>query len=141
MKTQRMAVIAALAVVTGCMDDGQLPTDPRAAQFYTQSGPGGSTFTVGCDAGDLIAAIDAANQLPSATLNLASGCVYHLTSPNNISAVTGINGLPVIRSSQTINGNGATIMRDPGSDFRLFFVMNSDSIEEQEQGGGNLTMS
>lgn len=86
-----------------------------------------ATFDVGCGASradDLIDAINGANNNGQAdTINLTAGCAYTLTFVDNSDA-TGSNGLPRIVSPITINGNGATILRDPTTpfDFRLFFV-------------------
>src|SRR5437762_6013077 len=61
---------------------------------------------VPCAAGQagLVAAINAANFAGGGTINLAAGCHYSLTTPDN-----GENGLPVVTSQIAMNGNGATI--------------------------------
>jgi len=61
---------------------------------------------VPCAAGaaGLVAAINAANSAGSGTINLAAGCHYSLTTPDN-----GENGLPAVTSQIVMNGNGATI--------------------------------
>jgi hypothetical protein len=55
-------------------------------------------------AAGLVAAINAANSGGGGTINLAAGCDYSLTTPDN-----GENGLPVVTSVIAVNGNGATI--------------------------------
>jgi predicted outer membrane repeat protein len=55
-------------------------------------------------AAGLVAAINAANSAGSGTINLAAGCHYSLTTPDN-----GENGLPAVTSQIVMNGNGATI--------------------------------
>src|SRR5438128_2374981 len=87
-----------------------------------------ATFNVGCGVNNavnvqtLINAIKAANDEinnPGAdTISLAAGCIYTLTAADN-----GSNGLPVVTSTITIDGNGATITRDSGApSFRIFDV-------------------
>lgn len=83
-------------------------------------------MNVGCSVSELIAAINTANANDEAdTLELSSGCVYTLAAPDNEA-----NGLPVISSEITLNGNGAQIQRDPGAaEFRILQV------------NGNLTLN
>lgn len=66
------------------------------------TGNGGKVPCAGQTA--LVDAINAANSAGGATLRLAHGCDYQLTSADN-----GENGLPVITSAITIDGNQATI--------------------------------
>ena len=75
-----------------------------------------------CNASDLINAINTANgNSESDTITLTAGCTYTLTAPNNY--WYGPTGLPPITSIITINGNGATILRNTSStNFRLFYV-------------------
>jgi hypothetical protein len=82
-----------------------------------------ATYNVGNgDVAGLIAAITAANSSPAPnTINLASAGTYTLTAVDN-----GVNGLPAITNSMTINGNGATIQRSSAAgtpDFRFFLVL------------------
>ena len=63
-----------------------------------------------------MAAIDAANTAGGGTLNLAHHCHYQLTTSPDSSQ----NGLPVITTAITINGNHATI--DGTGSFRVFEV-------------------
>lgn len=78
------------------------------------------------DVAGLISAIEAANADPAAdTIRLENG-TYTLTALYDSNA-----GLPAIISPVTIEGNGATIRRDPNSvDFRVFSVA----------GDGDLTL-
>jgi hypothetical protein len=77
------------------------------------------------DVAGLIAAIDTANGNGQAdTINLAPGGTYTLTVINNTD-----NGLPIITSQITINGNGATIQRSSAvgtPDFRIINASNGD---------------
>jgi hypothetical protein len=99
------------------------------------SGPAGATTASRVACGDvygttgLVAAINAANAGAGGTISLAGGCTYTLTTPNDSS-----NGLPVVTSTVTINGNGSSIARSqaPGTaDFRIFEV----------DAPGNLTLN
>ena len=90
---------------------------------------------VGCDVTELINAINTANGSEGGdTINLAAGCIYTLTAVDN--DTDGPNGLPSITSTITINGNGATIQRDPSftcpdvsnPEFRIFHVAASGNL-------------
>ncbi|MGA8208435.1 MAG: hypothetical protein WB801_01600 [Candidatus Dormiibacterota bacterium] len=91
------------------------------------AGPGGG-------AAGLIAAINASNGSGGGKINLAPGCTYVLTVPNNSGPMTGANGLPAVTSQIVVNGNAATITRNPESPtpFRIF---------EVDGPGGNLTLT
>jgi hypothetical protein len=84
-----------------------------------------ATMAVACSKSALVNAIMTANTTPGPdTLNLFPGCPYTLTSPNNLG-----NGLPVITSNITINGNGATIKRAPtAANFRILEVGTSGTL-------------
>jgi hypothetical protein len=84
-----------------------------------------STLTVPCSVPALVAAINTANSAASAhTLNLAGRCTYTLVVPNNAA-----NGLPVLTSDITVNGNSATITRDPSaSSFRILAVASTGTL-------------
>src|SRR5436309_9201340 len=86
----------------------------------SSSGAAGSA-NVSCAAGGagLVAAVAAADAAGGGTINLASGCTYSLTTPNNMTM--GANGLPVVVSPITVNGNDATIAGN-SSNFRIFAV-------------------
>ena len=64
----------------------------------------GGSSTVPCTQAALVAAINAANSAGGGTVNLAAGCDYALTTADN-----GENGLPVVTTRISVNGNGATI--------------------------------
>ncbi len=82
------------------------------------------------------------------TIILPVNATITLTAPDNPD-----NGLPVVTSSITIEGNGTTINRDSGgSNFRIFNVQSSGSLElrntiisggtvNRGRGGGILTRS
>ena len=74
----------------------------------------------------LVAAVNSANGAGGATINLAPGCHYLLTSSPDGS----VNGLPVVMTRIGINGNGATI--DGTNSFRDF---------EVDGPSGNLTLN
>src|SRR5262245_38339775 len=89
-----------------------------------------ATFDVAAgDVGGLVAAIKAANDESlnpgPDTINLTRS-TYLFTAANN--NWYGPNALPAISSTITINGNGATLLRDPSlpddtsHDFRFFYV-------------------
>jgi len=59
---------------------------------------------------------------------LDSWTTYTLNAASNTDATYGANGLPVITSPISINGNGAIIERSSTSDFRLFQVASSGSL-------------
>ena len=95
-------------------------------------GAAASRTNVSCAAGGagLVAAVGAANAAGGGTIKLASGCTYSLTSADNMT--DGGNGLPVIVSGITINGNGTTIAGN-SSHFRIIEVLGAE--------GGALTMN
>jgi hypothetical protein len=80
---------------------------------------------VPCTQAALVAAINAANAAGGGTINLASGCHYSLLSADNPG-----NGLPVVTTRISVNGNGATI--DGTNTVRVF---------EVDGPGGNLTLN
>ncbi|MDM8526641.1 FG-GAP-like repeat-containing protein [Anaerolineales bacterium HSG24] len=85
------------------------------------------TITVSCDAAELITAINTANNNGEADIiNLNNDCIYSLTTPDN--NTDGPNGLPVINSAMTIEGNGATIQRDGATNFRLLLITSTGNI-------------
>jgi len=94
--------------------------------------------TVACNVPDLIDAINDANADSGAsTLELSAGCTYTLTAVDNSALFYsmgsefyyGDNGLPMITTPITINGNGATIIRDSGApDFRIFYITETGSL-------------
>jgi hypothetical protein len=86
-----------------------------SARIVPCSGPGGG-------AAGLAAAITAANSSGGATINLAPGCTYHLTTASTSNAMFGDTGLPVISSRITLNGFHTTIAGNH-STFRILLVM------------------
>ena len=82
--------------------------------------------TVSCASGQtgLIAAVNAANSAGGGTISLASGCTYNLTAPDNSE-----NGLPVITTRVSVNGNGATV--DGNGAVRIFEVDEGGNLSVQ----------
>lgn len=89
------------------------------------AGAARSATIVPCNTPSLIGAISTAVTAGGPqTITLSAGCTYTLTTINNGTQVD-TNGLPLITHTVnlTINGSGATIVRDPGAPrFRLFQV-------------------
>ena len=83
-----------------------------------------SSGNVPCTQAALVGAINAANVAGGGTINLTQGCDYALTSVDN-----GGNGLPVVTTRITVNGNGATI---DGT--------NAVRVLEVDGPGGNLSL-
>ncbi|PBC63874.1 hypothetical protein BKI49_12170 [Streptomyces sp. Tue6028] len=106
------AVSSALGLVTALA--GGATAQPQADDHAT-------TVDVPCKVRALVEAITTANSSPGAdTLRLARRCTYKLMSPD---AASPANGLPVITSEVTIDGNGATITRAKSApDFRILLV-------------------
>ncbi len=69
------------------------------------------------------------------TINLSASSTFTLTSANN-----GENGLPLITTPITIEGNGATIKRVSGAQFRIFAVNAAGdlTLNEATITGGNV---
>jgi hypothetical protein len=81
----------------------------------------------------LIAAIKAANRAGAGTLELAKGCTYTLTAPDN--GTDGGDGLPVLTGQITINGStGTTIARSSAFGTPEFRI-----IEDGEHGVVSIT--
>jgi len=75
--------------------------------FGAAAGAAASSVNVPCaGVSALAAAVAAANGSGGGTINLAKGCTYTLCVTN---IDMGPNGLPVVVSGITINGNGSTI--------------------------------
>jgi hypothetical protein len=105
----------------------------------------GTTVNVPCSGpvggpAGLIAAVSAANASGGATINLAAGCTYQLTTANNTSPTLGSNGLPVITSPITLNGSATTIAGNDSS-FRILEVSGTGNLTVQGLTitGGNTT--
>ncbi len=98
-------------------------------------------ITVPCSSSTLIAAINTANGLGTATLRLAPSCVYAITTPANPS-----DALPVITGNLTIVGGPSTVIRrDSGAlaTFRIIEVagnavlrLNNISVQNGSSGDG-----
>lgn len=110
----------------GLASMGALAQPAYAANILVTCGPG----NVG-NPSTLIAAIESANTDPGPdTVILAGGCVFTLTAVNNVTL--GPTGLPLITSTMTISGNGATIARDQSAPhFRLFAVDTAGALTLQ----------
>jgi len=87
---------------------GALVAFACGVSLFASAATAASSVTVPCAGGGaaLAAAVASANGSGGGTINLAGGCTYTL-SVNNTDM--GPNGLPVIVSTITINGNGSTI--------------------------------
>ncbi|MFD8193775.1 right-handed parallel beta-helix repeat-containing protein [Streptomyces wuyuanensis] len=115
-----------------CRDDdpgrGDRPGDGRGDR---------RTVRVPCDTEALIAAITEANTRTDRKLSLAGRCTYTLTVNQGGSG----NGLPRIVQPITIDGNGATITRDPGApDFRILQIADGGDLDLSDvtiSGGRN----
>ena len=115
----RMTSLLRMAMGTGAVLLG-LTIAPAVA---ANAAPPPSVVPCSSGATGLIAAVNAANARGGA-VNLAAGCTYALTVPDN-----GENGLPVIMTSVAVNGNGATITGSGA--VRIF---------EVDGPGGNLSL-
>jgi hypothetical protein len=126
MKSVIRLVAGVCVAVVGVLAVPALTTSAAAAP---------TAVNVPCSAGaaGLVAAITAANSAGGGTVNLAPGCTYVLTTPNNVSTIPmlgGANGLPVISTAITVNGFNTTITRNSTKPFRFF---------EVDSPNGNLT--
>jgi hypothetical protein len=98
------------------------------------------------DVTSLRAAIASANSTPAPdTIRLGRGCTYTFTSPDPQNSWYGPNALPPIASDITIEGNGATLLRDPAAPpFRFFFVGADPgaaaTLDYYSPGAGRLTL-
>jgi hypothetical protein len=128
MLTRRTPVLLlfAPALALAACHDRHEPTAPDVAS------PAFASLLVACDADPaarvaaLIAAIEQANANPDPdVIELAPGCTYTLTTE----FPPGARGLPDLRSEITINGNGATIARDPAAaHFNVFFILHPAKV-------------
>src|SRR5581483_726234 len=119
--SRRLVAVAAMALGAAVL---VLPTAANAV----------STFNVPCSVPALITAINNANAAGTATINLASGCTYDITSPDHPH-----DGLPTITGNLTINGNGATITRDAGAlPFRILDVTGQLKMNSATLSNGSL---
>ncbi len=96
----KLATFAKVAVGTSASVLGLMVAAPIAS-----AGSPGRAVNVPCRGQTaLVAAVNAANVAGGGTINLARGCHYHLKVAND-----GENGLPVITTRITVNGNRAKI--------------------------------
>ena len=93
------------------------------AALSTGASAGGPS-SVPCNQAALVAAINAANTAGGGTVNLTAGCDYALTTADN-----GENGLPIVTTGISVNGNGATI--DGTGSVRIFEVDGPGSLSLQ----------
>jgi hypothetical protein len=101
----------------------------RAATFPVVAG----------DVAGLVSAINMANgNGQDDTITLAAGSTYSLTAADNP-----MNGLPVITSKITIQGNDATIQRTGAPEFRLFDVSGTGdlTLDHLTVKGGQVTFN
>ena len=92
--------------------------------IFVSAGTASPSANVPCSAAALVTAVNSANSSGGGAINLASWCDYALTTADN-----GENGLPVVASRLTVNGNGATI--DGTGSVRVW---------EVDGPGGNLSL-
>jgi predicted outer membrane repeat protein len=115
LKRIRLPICRFAAATAAVVMAALLPVTAASAKKPGHHGHGRSP-KVACGQASLVAAIDAANTAGGGTLNLAHRCHYQLTTSPDSSE----NGLPVITTSITINGNHATL--DGTGSFRVFEV-------------------
>jgi hypothetical protein len=98
------------------------------------------------DVTSLKAAIDQANAAPGPdVVELGQNCTYTIEQAHFGGGWHGADGLPAIASDITVEGNGATIVRDPTSRaFRFFFIgadpADPDTLDYVTPGPGRLTL-
>ena len=132
----RWLVPALVLLVAGFMVAAETH-ESRAAVFDVPAG----------DVAALIAAINAANANAEAdTINLAPGSVYTLTAADNFGpeCQTVGNGLPIVTTEITINGNGSTIVRTEGSpEFRILCIRDPGylTLNDVTLSGGSVSTS
>jgi len=84
---------------------------------------------VGCDAQELIAAIDDANADDDLTrIHLPAGCTFEFSQPDNTDGGHQGNALPAITSAVAIDGQGATLSRLGPIQFRFFFITGQGNL-------------
>src|SRR5262249_57407701 len=81
---RRLIIMCVVGVIAGVTALGLGSASSAAAQINVSCSP---------DPAGLIAAINSANSAGGGTINLAAGCQYMLTTPDN-----GENGLPAVTS-------------------------------------------
>ncbi|MGZ8136019.1 MAG: choice-of-anchor Q domain-containing protein [Methylococcaceae bacterium] len=129
---RRHALALALALATGAADAATLNVSGGCTLINAINNANSDTDTdgaSGCVAGS-----------GADTLELTANTTYSLTTVNN--NASGENGLPVISSTITINGNGATVERSNGAGtpgFRLLHIATAGNltINKLKLTGGN----
>lgn len=138
-------LLLSAAVGLRCGQEQNSTSQPQAES--TAARRSAATITAGCGAGELIAAINTANNEatnPGADIiELPSGCTYSFTTVDNY--WYGANALPAITSDITIRpvagGSGVIIERAAAAaaNFRLFFVA-GEPTEAAILPAGSLTL-
>jgi predicted outer membrane repeat protein len=88
------------------------------------------------DSEALLAAFEYARGLQNATIELAAGSTYDMTETFDVTIGTDYGVFPWLGTGLTINGNGATITKDPALEARFFTVDNNGHLRLN-----NLTLS
>lgn len=131
---RRHALALALAMTTGAPHAATIDVSGGCTLVNALNNANTDTDTdgagTGCPAGS-----------GSDTLNLAAKATYTLTAKNNTNE--GSNGLPLVTSVITINGNGATIKRSNAAgteSFRLLRIVNGNlTLNNLRLSGGKVT--
>ncbi|MGZ4291007.1 MAG: choice-of-anchor Q domain-containing protein [Gaiellaceae bacterium] len=110
-----IVLVAAVATATGLV----------STAGAGKPAPAPLPITVKCSANDLVAAVQKANKTPTAdTIVLSRGCTYIFTKVSNSAPDWGQSALPAVTAPLTIDGNGATLLRDPKAPaFRFLTVL------------------
>lgn len=136
MRVKSMATMTGVALVGSMLAAG--PAEAATLQAAC-------TGTVG-NVTSLRTAITSANSSPGPdTIRLGGGCTYTFTAPDLQNSWYGPNALPPIASDITIEGNGATLLRDAAAPrFRFFFVgadpAAAATLDYFSPGAGRLTL-
>jgi hypothetical protein len=137
----RIAVAGAMAALSG----GAL----MASVAFSSRAGAATSATVPCSNGEgdvygpqgLVAAIVAANETGGGSINLTANCEYRLTKSNNTEiGEHDKNGLPVVTSSITINGNHAIIARSSTERFRIFLNNGDLTLNDVRITGGDASV-
>jgi hypothetical protein len=94
-----------------------------------------------------VTAINAANGAGGGSIQLDGGCTYQLANHTSGTMTGGFNGLPIVKTQISVDGNGATIAVT-GTDFRIFEVATGSnptsgdlSLDHLTLTGGNVSES
>jgi hypothetical protein len=101
------------------------------ALFVAAAPAQAQTMNVACSVPALVNAVEAAASLDPVTINLAAGCTYLFTTPND-DTLGGESALAIDSNTAdiTINGNGATLARSAAAgtpSFRLLAIGNEQA--------------